>query len=40
MNNFNPFMGMYYQIWVVPGMMPNGNTFYSPVSMYPQIVQP
>jgi hypothetical protein len=40
MNNFNPYLGMICQFWVVPNMMGNGGAFYTPVTMFPQFVQP
>lgn len=38
MNNYNPYMGMYYQIWMMPNMFANGGSYYTPIPIYPQIV--
>lgn len=40
MNNFNPYLNMFCQIWVVPNMVGNGAQFYAPIAMYPQFAQP
>ena len=40
MNNFNPYLGMYYQFWMVPNTMSTVNPYYTSVAMYPQFMQP
>ena len=39
MNNFNPFVGMYYQFWMMPDMYGNTTQLYSPIPIYPQFSQ-
>lgn len=38
MSSYNPYMGMYYQIWMMPNMFANGSSYYTPIPIYPQIV--
>lgn len=40
MSNFNPFLNMYCQFWMVPNMFGTGTPYFAPVAMYPQFVQP
>jgi hypothetical protein len=39
MNNFNPYLGMYYQFWMVPNTLSTSNAYFTPVPMYPQFMQ-
>jgi hypothetical protein len=40
MNNFNPFNSMYYQFWMVPNYIQPRPTYYTPVTLYSQMVCP